>query len=325
MRFLRETATFGLTLSGALLLWLSGAAALAVHALTLSGPGAATAGLGLAGYRVEIEARPVAGITDNLSGLTFSNRTGTLFATINRPAQIVELSPEGRLLRRIALTGASDVEAITHVEGDSFLISDEASSRVSRVRIGAWTASLDLATAPHWQLPAARFRNLGIEGLSWDPKAGRAIVAREMWPLRITVIDGLAGQGAGAPQMPAALPAVTTQVWEPRLGLGHSFADVSSVSVLDGSGGVLLLSHLSAALAEFSADGTPLGLMLLWPGRHGLKARVPQAEGVTTGPDGSIYIVSEPNLFYRFALPERNNGSPATMPGEGLAEMAPAA
>jgi uncharacterized protein YjiK len=27
---------------------------------------------------------------------------------------------------------------------------------------------------------------------------------------------------------------------------------------------------------------------------------VPQAEGIAMGPDGSLYLISEPNLFYRF-------------------------
>jgi uncharacterized protein YjiK len=33
---------------------------------------------------------------------------------------------------------------------------------------------------------------------------------------------------------------------------------------------------------------------------HGLSRRVPQAEGLAVGPDGAIYVLSEPNLFYRF-------------------------
>ena len=38
---------------------------------------------------------------------------------------------------------------------------------------------------------------------------------------------------------------------------------------------------------------------------HGLKRGVPQAEGLAIDDQGVLYLVSEPNLFYRFAKPQR--------------------
>ncbi|MBC3925309.1 SdiA-regulated domain-containing protein, partial [Pseudomonas lurida] len=35
-------------------------------------------------------------------------------------------------------------------------------------------------------------------------------------------------------------------------------------------------------------------------GRHGLTKRVPQAEGIAMDDEGTLYLVSEPNLFYVF-------------------------
>jgi uncharacterized protein YjiK len=40
-------------------------------------------------------------------------------------------------------------------------------------------------------------------------------------------------------------------------------------------------------------------------GRHGLQRSVPQAEGLASDEQGNLYLVSEPNLFYRFSKPEQ--------------------
>ena len=59
----------------------------------------ATAALGPASHVATIEARPIAGLDANVSGLTYSRATGTLFVVINRPPAVAELSLEGKLLR----------------------------------------------------------------------------------------------------------------------------------------------------------------------------------------------------------------------------------
>ena len=91
--------------------------------------------LGLDRYRVTIERQPIGGIGDNLSGLSYSNKTGTLFAVTNRPPQVVELSTDGHLLRTIALEGVTDPEGITHVAGDRFINADEGSQSLHWVTI----------------------------------------------------------------------------------------------------------------------------------------------------------------------------------------------
>ena len=42
------------------------------------------------------------------------------------------------------------------------------------------------------------------------------------------------------------------------------------------------------------------GMFVLRAGWHGLRKTIPQAEGIAMTPDGTLFLVSEPNLFYRF-------------------------
>jgi uncharacterized protein YjiK len=245
-------------------------------------------------YQIGIEAKPIEGLTENTSALTYNSVTGTLFTTINTPPALAELSVDGKLLRKIPLTGARDVEGITHVEGDRFIIVDEGKSRLNWISIGPDTTSIDLAGTPFITLDLGTFSNLGFEGLSWDQRKQELVVVQEMLPVRVLVVEGLerAVQGGGL--------GVTLREWKPNNWAGHAVIDLSSVTVHDPTGNMILLSHKSSVLVEYDALGAPLSMLSLWGGQHGLRENVPQAEGVTIGPEGEVYIVSEPNLLYRF-------------------------
>ena len=67
--------------------------------------------LWLGDYRVEIEAKPIGGISD-VSALTFDPDRRSLFSVTNKPAKVIELSLEGDLKRTIDLQGFGDPEAI---------------------------------------------------------------------------------------------------------------------------------------------------------------------------------------------------------------------
>ncbi|MFC6446633.1 SdiA-regulated domain-containing protein [Shinella zoogloeoides] len=277
-------------------LWASGLASLGVHMLAVCAvPQARQGGLSLPAFRVRIEALPIEGISADLSGLTYNAQSDTLFGVVNRPQAVVEISTEGRLLRRIALEGARDIEGITHVEGSRFVVVDEATHRISWFTIEPGTTRIDLGAAPFFTLDLGGFANMGVEGVSWDQKAGTLLLSQEMLPARVLAIDGLEETARGDGLQLAIRKCALD------LPLGPSFADFSALSAHDATGNLLLLSHMTGAVAEFSPAGEPVGLMLLWAGRHGLKKSVPQAEGIAVGKDGDLYIVSEPNLFYRFS------------------------
>ena len=47
-------------------------------------------------------------------------------------------------------------------------------------------------------------------------------------------------------------------------------------------------------------EGRPLSTLSLRKGYQGLERTVPQAEGIAMDDAGTLYLVSEPNLFYVF-------------------------
>ena len=69
------------------------------------------------------------------------------------------------------------------------------------------------------------------------------------------------------------------------------------------SGHLLALSDESRLVLELDVDGRPISSLSLIKGQHGLRKSVPQAEGIAMDDEGTVYVVSEPNLFYVFKKP----------------------
>ena len=82
--------------------------------------------------------------------------------------------------------------------------------------------------------------------------------------------------------------------------------DLSSLQYDERSGHLLALSDESRLILELDVDGRPLTTLSLSKGRQGLQKTVPQAEGIAMDDDGTLYLVSEPNLFYVFKKPPQN-------------------
>ena len=81
--------------------------------------------------------------------------------------------------------------------------------------------------------------------------------------------------------------------------------DLSSLQFDERSGHLLALSDESKLLLELDLDGRPISTLSLKKGRHGLEKSVPQAEGIAMDDEGTVYVVSEPNLFYVFKKPKK--------------------
>lgn len=284
------------------LAWYSDWFSLGYHLLTVrfSGFDGQKTALDLANYRVAIDAVSVEGIPDNASGLTFHPERKTLFTVINKPAQVAELTTEGKLLRTIPLRGISDAEGITHQEGNFFFIADEGKHQMIRIEIDDAATEIDTTHLPRFGLRIDAGRNVGYEGVSWDSDNNRMFIVKEKNPLRIFEISGL------WEMLDTGKLDLRINEWLPESPSNVMLRDLSSLTYHEESGHLFLLSDESRVLLEFNAAGDAVDMLVLRAGWHGLKRTIPQAEGVAIGSDRDVYILSEPNLFYRFSLTRRD-------------------
>jgi uncharacterized protein YjiK len=252
-----------------------------------------TASLRLPDYLAVIQAKPVAGIDDDLSALTYDPDRKSLVGVTNGKPQLIELSLGGELLRSIPLIGFGDPEAIEYVSPGVYVISDERLQRLLRIELDERTRAIDAADLQQLSLGIGQSGNKGFEGLAYDVAGKRLFVAKERDPVRIYEIEGFPYAGDGQP--------LAIHVSENRERDADLFVrDLSSLQFHAPSGHLLALSDESRLVVELDVQGKPLSSLSLSAGDHGLAKDVPQAEGIAMGPDGTLYVVSEPNLFYVF-------------------------
>ena len=146
--------------------------------------------MGLDRYRVVVEAQPVEGLDDDLSALTYDPDRKTLFTVTNARSELIELSLDGRILRRIPLTGFGDPEAVEYIGPNSYVITDERQQRLIRVRVEDDTPFLDAGDAEQLSLGIGLNGNKGFEGLAYDSAGKRLFVAKERDPMLIYEVLG---------------------------------------------------------------------------------------------------------------------------------------
>lgn len=248
--------------------------------------------LWLGDYRVAIEAKPISGISD-VSALTFDPDRRSLFSVTNKPAKVIELSLEGDLKRTIDLQGFGDPEAIEYVAPGTYVIADEREQRLVKVRIDDAIRVLDAADFQQLSLGIGRNGNKGFEGLAYDAANQRLLVAKERDPVRIFEVLGF-------PHIDDSRPLALQVNTDPKRDARLFVRDLSSLDFDAATGHLLALSDESRLVIELNAEGKPISTLSLLRGQHGLKRGVPQAEGVATDDEGTLYLISEPNLFYVF-------------------------
>ncbi|WOC80292.1 SdiA-regulated domain-containing protein [Stutzerimonas frequens] len=244
------------------------------------------AGIWLPDYELVLETT-LAGLEDEeTSGLTWNPLSGTLFTVTGE--QLVEFSPAGVVLRRVALSGFADPEAVEALSDGRLAIVDERRRLVAVFHLQPGVETLQLDDLASYDLGFTDAGNKGFEGLAWNPRTQRLLLAKERDPQGLFELPFPGEDGA-----PGALQALSSQPLLVR--------DISSVTIDPRSGHTLLLSDESRLLVELDLQGTPRSFISLFGGLNGLVQGIEQAEGVAMDGEGNIYVVGEPNHFYVFS------------------------
>ena len=244
------------------------------------------ASIWLPGYKAVLQGKPLQGLEgDEVSGLTYNPESDTLFTVTGKYPQLIELTLDGQVMRRIDLHGFSNPEGVEMLADGRLAIIDERKRTLTTFKLGALTRSLEFADLASFDLGFIDAGNKGFEGIAWDSRNERVLLGKERGPLGLFSMPFPGEDGA-------------VGVLEP-LSSGHLFLrDISSLSYDARTGHALVLSDESRLLLEVNEQGEPVSFISLARGMNGLHQGIGQAEGVTMDAAGNIYIVSEPNLFY---------------------------
>ena len=238
-------------------------------------------------YRAVIDAKLLPGMEkDEASDLAYNPQTKTLFSVMGKNPFLVELTLQGDVLRKMPLVGWSNPEAVTVMGNGLLAIVDEREHLLTIVKVDADTRELNIANFPKYDLGPSKDQNKAFEAVVWDARNQQMLLGEERPPALFTwkSADGLTLAGD-------------------KQKLASDELDIRNLSALaidPRTGHTLVLSADSHLLLELDEKGEQVSFMTLLGGFNGLKKTIPRAEGVTMDNTGTLYMVSEPNLFYRF-------------------------
>ena len=260
----------------------------------------------LANYNADISAKPIPELLKaETSGLTWHAPSNSLFTITGKIPKLAQLSLDGRLLRKIKLSGVADPEGIAVLSDGRFALVDERQGKLVLFALPeAGQDTLDLSTAIKIDLAAQdsaflQPKNKGLEGLTWDEANSRFILAKErnphqLYSLEFDLASNQAGQLTRLPPEPLFM------------------RDISGLALDAKTGHLLVLSDESRLLLELNHQHQPVSYMSLMGGVNVLSQGVAQAEGIAMDSRGTIYVVGEPNLFYRFIADKPNIDKPVS-------------
>jgi uncharacterized protein YjiK len=244
-------------------------------------------------YQVRVDALPVASVANNLSGLTFDEQRNHLWAVVNNPEELIALDQDGQFLARYPLKGFEDVEGITYLGDNLLAVVEERSQSIVIMPVPAQPGELQRDDYASVSLGLGEGDNAGFEGLGYDRAGDRLFVVKEHTPRKLYEIQGIKASLHGQ----LNLNVIDREAWIEDKDMA---SDLASVHFDERTGHLVLLSDEAKMMLELDSQGEMVSFRSLWSGFAGLKSSVPQAEGMTFDAQGSLYLVSEPNLFYAF-------------------------
>ncbi|MGE8407050.1 MAG: SdiA-regulated domain-containing protein [Pseudomonas sp.] len=245
------------------------------------------ASIWLPDYQVDIDAKLLPGMEqDEASDLSYDPVRKTLFSVMGKNPFLVELNLDGDVLRKIPLVGWSNPEGVAVMADGRLGIVDERQHSLTFVTLDDSTRELNIKDFPQHDLGPSENQNKAFEAIAWDPAQQRLVLGEERPPrLFVWRTDGRSPLTGTKQELPSD-----------ELDLRN----LSALSVDPRTGHMLALSADSNMLLELDETGEQVSFMTLQGGFNGLKKRIPRAEGVAMDEQGTLYIVSEPNLFYRY-------------------------
>ncbi|AOM58127.1 YjiK family protein [Escherichia coli] len=229
---------------------------------------------------------------NNISSLTYSPHDGYLYATVNKPAKVLKISTDGAIHQIKDMPFIKDAESIEYLTENMFLAADEETSILYLLSI---EKDMEVKIKESIQLDVFKEKkNRGFEGLGWEESSYTLFAAKERKPAKLFSYK-LNLNNASAKN-------------EPKRKLDVNLKDISGLDVYKNN--LRVLSDESRLLINIDLLTNKKNILLnLRKGYHDLQEDVPQAEGVVTAPNGDIYIVSEPNIFYHFKkqVDDKNN------------------
>jgi uncharacterized protein YjiK len=219
------------------------------------------------------------------SGITFNPETGNLFVIGDEGEWIAEVTTQGVLVSSMTLTSFDDPEGMTYIGGGMVVVAEEREQDLHLIHYAAG-GSIDRSETQAISL-GENVGNVGLEGISYESLTGKYFLVKEKTPQAVyeATLDFDAGQGS------------VSSLFDP-IGLGVS--DLSDIQVLsavpsligtEDQDNLLIFSQESALLMEVARDGTVRSTF-------DFSAIAGDAEGVTVGTDGTIYVCGEtPSLY----------------------------